>query len=223
MTGDTLASTPDGAYRVRNTRPEDFPGIAELSRRAYPDVPPWTEAELAQHLRQFPEGQLVAVTAAPEEGRPAEAVVGMAAGLRVRWTDYEVDQSWLEFTARGTFRNHDPEGPILYGAEVMVHPDHRRRGVGSALYDAREELVFRLGLRAIRAGSRLRGYGRVAGEMSAREYVERVEEGDLADPTLSFQLARGFRVLSVVEDYLRRDPESLGWAAVVEWRNPDAD
>lgn len=218
MTGDAGASTPDGAYRVRNTRPADIPGIRELSRRIYPDEVPWGERELTEHLRRFPEGQLVAV--ADDEDR---TVVGMAASLRVRWTDYEVDQSWLEFTARGTFRNHDPEGPILYGAEVMVHPDHRRRGVGSALYDAREELVFRLGLRAIRAGSRLRGYGRVAREMSARDYVKRVEEGDLADPTLSFQLARGFRVLAVVEDYLRRDPDSLGWAAVVEWRNPHAD
>jgi len=47
-----------------------------------------------------------------------------------------------------------------------------------------------------------------------------VERGELRDPTLSFQLARGFTVIGVVSGYLRFDPESLGWAAVIEWRNP---
>ena len=43
--------------------------------------------------------------------------------------------------------------------------------------------------------------------------------GQLADPTLSFQLKRGFRVLAVVAGYLRHDPESLGYAAVIELVN----
>jgi hypothetical protein len=47
-----------------------------------------------------------------------------------------------------------------------------------------------------------------------------VARGSLRDPTLSFQLNRGFHVLAVVEGYLRHDPESLGWAAVIEWLNP---
>jgi hypothetical protein len=29
-------------------------------------------------------------------------------------------------------------------------------------------------------------------------------------------------VLAVVSGYLRHDPESLGFAAVIEWLNPDA-
>ncbi|MHB1299151.1 MAG: hypothetical protein ACYC0B_11535, partial [Gemmatimonadaceae bacterium] len=33
-------------------------------------------------------------------------------------------------------------------------------------------------------------------------------------------LNRGFEVLAVVEGYLRHDPESLGWAALIEWLNP---
>jgi hypothetical protein len=57
--------------------------------------------------------------------------------------------------------------------------------------------------------------------MSAEEYVSRVVRGELRDPTLSFQLHRGFRVLSVVSRYLTHDPESQGYAAVIEWLNPD--
>jgi hypothetical protein len=46
--------------------------------------------------------------------------------------------------------------------------------------------------------------------------------GSIFDATLSFQLRRGFRVLAVVGGYLKNDPESLGYAAVIEWQNPDA-
>lgn len=79
-----------------------------------------------------------------------------------------------------------------------------------------------LGLRRIRAGARLRGCHRVAHRLSAVEYVLRIVQGQRGDPTLSFQLRQGFAVLGVAPGYLRHDPESLGWAAVIEWRNPDA-
>ncbi len=111
-------------------------------------------------------------------------------------------------------------GRTLYGAEVMVHPEIRGSGIGGKLYDARRALAERLGLLRIRAGARLRGYHRYAERMDAREYVRRVVRGSYRDPTLSFQIHRGFHVLAVVSGYLRHDPESLGWAAVIEWLNP---
>jgi predicted N-acetyltransferase YhbS len=201
---------------VRNTRPEDFPGIIEMTRRVYPDSHPWTVDQLASHQAVFPEGQFVALDA---DG----VVVGMAASLIVLWDDYEFDTNWRDFTAHGMFTNHDPvRGRTLYAAEVMVDPQRQGMGIGGHLYAARRELVSRLGLRRIRAGARLRGYHRFAGELSPREYVTRVEQGELSDPTLSFQLKQGFRVLAVVSGYLRHDPESLGYAAVIEWLNPDA-
>ncbi|MEO8090877.1 MAG: hypothetical protein ABI703_11310, partial [Gemmatimonadales bacterium] len=63
---------------------------------------------------------------------------------------------------------------------------------------------------------------RYAEVYSPEDYVARVAQGELVDPTLSFQLRQGFRVLAVVRDYLRHDPESAGHAAVIEWRNPAA-
>jgi ribosomal protein S18 acetylase RimI-like enzyme len=199
---------------VRNTRESDFAGIIDLTNRVYPSSPPWSAGQLASHLRVFPEGQFVAVD--PASG----LVVGMAASLVVWWDDYDFETSWHDFTDGGMFTNHDPvRGRTLYAAEVMVAPELQGRGVGSLLYGARRTLVERTGLVRIRAGARLRGYGAHANEMSAEEYTIRVVRGELRDPTLSFQLRHGFRVLAVVEGYLRHDPESLGHAAVIEWLN----
>ena len=50
--------------------------------------------------------------------------------------------------------------------------------------------------------------------------MRRIVAGELSDPTLSFQLSRGFVVIGVARDYLRHDPESHGHAAVIEWLNP---
>ncbi|MEZ5319569.1 MAG: GNAT family N-acetyltransferase [Vicinamibacterales bacterium] len=205
------------AVTVVHTQPEHFAGITELSRLTYPGTPPWNAEQLASHRRVFPEGQFVALETAT--GR----VVGMAASLIVFWDDYDSDTAWRDFTDKGLFTNHDPvNGRTLYGAEVMVHPDLRGHGIGSKIYDARRELVVRLGLLRIRAGARLRGYHRHADRLTPRAYVDAVVSGQIRDPTLSFQLHRGFKVIAVVGGYLLHDPESLGYAAVIEWMNARA-
>ncbi|MGH9750361.1 MAG: GNAT family N-acetyltransferase [Candidatus Polarisedimenticolia bacterium] len=201
---------------VRATRAEDFPSIIELTGSVYPAAPPWTEVQLVSHLKVFPEGQCVAVE------RTSGRLVGVAASLIVQWDDYDMTMTWRDFTDHGMFTNHDPaRGRTLYGAEIMVHPTLQGHGIGSRLYGARRDLVQRLRLRRIRAGARLRGYHRYAARMSAEEYTLKVVRGELRDPTVSFQIRHGFRVLAVVPGYLRHDPESLGYAAVIEWLNPD--
>ena len=203
-----------GSIVIRRTTTRDFDGIIALTREVYRSSPPWSARQLVSHLEVFPEGQLVAVETATQR------VVGMAASLIVLWDDYATEASWRDFTDGGMFTNHDPtRGRTLYGAEVMVQPDLQGRGIGSALYCARRGTVERQGLLRIRAGARLRGYHRYAAQESADEYVARVVSGARADQTLSFQLRHGFHVLAVAKDYLHHDPESQGYAAVIEWIN----
>ena len=207
---------PAQPIEVRNTQASDFAGMIELCREVYPSSLPWNEEQLASHLRVFPEGQLVAVESS------SQRVVGMAASLIVFWDDYHMQVGWRDFTDHGMFTNHDPvHGRTLYGAEVMVRPSLQGCGVGSKLYAARRDLVQRLRLLRIRAGARLRGYHQYFSRMNAEEYVIAVVRGELQDPTLSFQLRKGFHVIGVVSNYLRNDPESLGYAAVIEWLNPE--
>ncbi len=199
---------------VRPTRFEDRNQIVALCERVYPFSPPWSTAQLASHLEVFPEGQFVA------EELHTGRILGMASSLVIRWDDYDFQENWRDFTDHGMFTNHDIErGRTLYGAEIMVDPATRGLGIGSRIYRARRELARRLKLLRIRAGARLRGYSRHSSEMTPDEYVFRVIRGELRDPTLSFQIKHGFHVLAVVHDYLRKDPESLGNAAVIEWIN----
>lgn len=55
--------------------------------------------------------------------------------------------------------------------------------------------------------------------MDVISYVQKVIRGELGDPTLSFQIKQGFDVAAVVRSYLEDDPESRGWAALIEWLN----
>ena len=201
-------------YLVRQAEQKDIPEIIEFCRAVYRESPPWTTEQLNSHQKIFPEGQLVVFCPKNQE------LIGMASSLIVNWDDYNWESPWKDFTDRGMFTNHDPKnGRTLYGAEIMVHPKAQGTGAGSLLYRAREALVLRLKLLRIRAGARLRGYHKYASKMSAEDYVLSVNKEEIKDPTLSFQLKRGFQVLRLVEGYLRHDPESLGFAAVIEWIN----
>lgn len=204
------------SFLVRNTQEKDFLEIINLCSEVYPGTPVWTAEQLKSHLDIFPSGQFVAVN---EE---TNKIVGMAASLIISWDDYDHKDNWKEFTDSGLFTNHDTvNGRTLYAAEVMVSPSAQGTGVGSLIYQARENLAVSTNLLRIRAGARLRGYSTYAEEMSAEDYVIQVIQGKLFDPTLSFQLKRGFRVLHLVPGYLKYDPESLGYAVVIEWLNKD--
>ena len=201
-------------FKVHNLTPRDFPGVTTLSRRIYPDAQPWEANQLSSHLRVFPEGQFVVVES------PSGRVVGYAASLIVFWDDYDMDANWRDFTDNGMFTNHDAEnGHTLYAADVMVDPDFQGQGLGKIIYGARDRLMRERGLLRIRAGARLQGYHRYHAEMTVEEYVQRVVDGDLTDPTLTFQLKRGFKVIGLVHAYMRHDALSMGYAAVIEFLN----
>lgn len=202
-----------GHIILRQTESRDFPGVIELCKIVYPSTPPWNETQLASHLEVFPKGQIVAV----DEDRGK--VVGMSASLVVLWDDYDSGDNWRDFTDHGMFTNHDPKGRTLYGAEIMVHPDMRGRGIGGRIYGLRRCITEDLGLLRIRAGARMRGYHKHVDVMEPREYLKKVARGELRDPTISFQIRHGFRPIKLISNYLRNDPESLGYAALIEWLN----
>lgn len=202
---------------VRPATRADVDAIAELNAVAYPTLAEkdviWASHHIASHLRIFPEGQFVV----EDHGR----IIGAASSLVVALgRDPYRAHTWYGITDNGMFYNHDPFGDTLYGADINVHPDFRRRGIGNLLYQARFDLCRRLNLRRIVLGGRLFDYQDHADRMTAEEYARRVESGELRDTVLSFQLAHGFSLKRVMPNYLD-DPRSLNHGTFLEWINPD--
>jgi hypothetical protein len=202
------------AYRIRPMEADDFEAIRTICGRVYPHEPPYTMAELAEHHAVFPQGQFVA------EHVPTASVAGAHFTLRLEFTDFHVDDSWDILTARGSFDDHNPNGHTLYGADVFVSPDHQHHGLARGLTDATRALVVEEALWRMVGGSRLPGYGSLAATLPAAEYVAEVVAGLRDDPVLSVHLKDGWTVVRAIEGYTHDDPESLNWAAVIQWVNP---
>ncbi len=210
-----MTTNKQNNFIIRNTDYIDYSDIKNLCLKVYPFTKPWNEEQLNSHINIFPEGQFVI------QDITTQKIVGMCSSLVVSWDDYDNSDSWSAFTDRGLFTNHNLEnGRTLYGAEVMVDPDFQGLGLGRMLYKARRELVSRLNLLRIRAGARIRGYSNYAKLYSPEEYLQKVNDKIIFDPTLSFQLKEDFKFISLVKNYLQNDPESLGHAVIIEWLNP---
>jgi len=212
--GDT--PTLAGVY-IRHTAVRDFARIATMCRAIYPEETAWSPATLMRQLETFARGQIVACDAATDR------VIGSASSLVVHWSDYGTKHTWREITGNGTFITHDSAATTLYGADVMVDPAAQGRGVGKLIYAARRQICRDLNLARIRAMARLQGYHAVADRMGPEDYAAGIHDGRWGDPTLSFQMKQGFKILATCSDYLVNDPLSMGHAAMIEWINDEYD
>jgi ribosomal protein S18 acetylase RimI-like enzyme len=213
----TIMSTDHNVHLIiRNTRLDDIEKIVKLQQDSFPILARydniWHPEELKSHLQIFPQGQLVVVE---EDGE----VVGSASTLIVTLNPEYAEHTWKGITSDGMFTDHNPNGDSLYGADISTHPKFRHEGIGSMLYGARKELVLRLGLRRMISGGRLFSYQDYADKMSAFEYANKVINGELHDPVLSFELDNGFKFIKVLPEYLD-DIRSQNYASFIEWLNP---
>ena len=198
---------------IRNTTPAHFEDIRALQRKVYPDIKPWSNEQLENHLKVFGEGQFVADL--------DSKIVGTSSSFIIMWDEYGPDHSWGDVTGKGTFSTHNPLGKTLYGAEVCVDPDYRKNGIGQKLYKARRTLCTRLNLKRIIAAGRLPNYHLHADKMDPHTYCLKVIWGDIYDPVLRFQLKQGFQFCDIVENYLHGDTQSMEFASLIVWVNPN--
>jgi len=200
---------------VTNLTAELVPQCAALELAAFPDTDPaelLSEEDMYAYAETFPEGFFVIIEGA--------VVVGQGAGIFVDFDFADTQHTILGITGENQCRNHDPDGDWYYGTDIVVHPDHRRRGIGRQIYDLRKSLVRRYGKKGIIAGGYLANFKEHKHSLSAREYVDLVAAGDLYDRTLTFQLENGFAVRGVLENYLD-DEANDGWAALIVWENEE--
>ncbi len=191
--------TPDGLV-VFNARPEHAEQMEELQRVCFPtlsDSERFKAAHYRKHMELFAEGQLVVLD--------GDRVVGATTTLRLPLDVEGAHPAFAEIIQGGWLTSHRDDGDWLYGADISTHPEYRGRGIGTMLYAARQELVWRLGLKGQVTAGMIPGFGAVKHTMSAEEYYEGVVAGRLRDPTLSMQLKMGFEPRGLLADYVN-DP-----------------
>ncbi|MCY4464690.1 MAG: GNAT family N-acetyltransferase [Chloroflexi bacterium] len=176
----------------------------------------FTSDDILAHIERFPRGQFVAIrTSGPGAGH----AVGMAATMRTARPPTASMLPWIEAIGDTRLVAHEPAGDWLYGAEMAVRPNYRRQGIGTGLYRVRFDLVRSLNLRGWYAVGMLMGYHKYADSMNVREYGQRVIERQITDPTVTMQMNRGFRAVSVVTDY-DDEPQAGNAGVLIIWENP---
>lgn len=200
---------------VRNYKEEDFEALIEVQRESFPPPFPsdlwWTEEQLENHVKYYPEGAICVEV----EGE----LVGSITGLLVDFDPEHPRHTWEEVTDNGFIRTHQPTGKSLYIVDISVKPDYRKLDLGRLLMQAVYERVIQDDLDRVLGGGRMPGYHRHADELGPEQYVQQVIDGGLKDPVISFLLRAGRTPVTLVPDYLE-DEESLNYALLMEWRNP---
>ncbi len=200
---------------VRNVIHEDIPKIVELQKAAFPYMAAegviWKPEHLASHIKIFPEGQFCV--------EYENNIIGSCSSLIIKLVPEHKQHTWKEACGDSFFKNHDSSGDTLYAADISTHPNYRRLGVASKIYQARKDLVIRKNLRRIVGGGRLFNYCEHANTITPEDYVASIMKGQIQEPVLAFQLRNGFKFIKILPNYLK-DPRSLNYATFIEWKNP---
>jgi GNAT superfamily N-acetyltransferase len=185
---------------VYRTAPEHARGLEELQRIVFPTLAPeqrFAAEHYLWHIELFPDGQLCVI-----DRRAGDRIVGMTTTIP---RDFDFDHpghTFADVIAGGYLGAKPPTGRWLYGADLGVHPDHRRRGIARALYAARHEVVRRLGLLGQLTVGMPSGYGALKHELTAEQYYAELASGARTDPTISAQLRIGFTLRGLIPGYI---------------------
>lgn len=198
---------------IRTLQLSDYEQLSQSFTRVYTDGSDifWTRKQVEKLLEIFPDGQIVAVV--------DNKIIGCALSIIVDYDKVKNDHTYEEVTGNETFDTHNPDGNILYGIEIFIHPGYRGLRLGRRMYDYRKELCESLNLKAIMFGGRIPNYHKYAETLRPKEYIQQVKKKKIFDPVLTFQLSNDFHVRKVMTDYLPNDEESRHYATLLQWDN----
>lgn len=198
---------------IRKMQKDDLEYINEILNQTYSSSSVYTSQILESQISLFPAGQFVVIF--------NDKVVGFCMTMIVDKRYAEIAHTWKEVTDGGYIYKHNPKGDYLYGVDICVDLQFRGKKVGTRLYDERKKLCQSLGLLGIVFGARMPGLSKKIGQFkNPQSYLDAVSSCKIKDPTVSFQMKNGFEVKLLLPNYLKQDPESLGYAALMKWSNP---
>ncbi len=173
--------------------------LGDLQQRVFPTL---AAEELMQpkhylrHIEIFPEGQFLVLD--------GEKVVGATTTIRYHYS--EKHHTFLDISDNLWMTSHEPDSEWLYGMDVGVDTSYRKMGIARELYRARHWLCAELNLAGQMTVGMLNGYADYPETISVEDYFAKVKAGEVADKTVSVQQKIGFKIMSLMENYLD-DPQ----------------
>lgn len=200
---------------IRNYTLQDFKDLIQIQQESFPPPFPselwWNEEQLLNHVTLFPEGALCVEV----DGQ----ILGSMTALIVNYDATHTKHTWSEMTDDGYIRNHNPNGNTMYLVDLCIKPAYRKLGLAKCLMQSMSEVTIHLGLERMTGACRLPLYYKVANELTAEQYLQKVVAGDIADPIITFMMRSGLTPLGIIANYIE-DEESCDNGALVEWKNP---
>ncbi len=201
------------AIKITQIKPDFFDALAALQYDCFPHIPAseyFDQRHFESHFKLFPEGSFVALD--------DNQVVGFASGLFCDLDLNHPGHKLMESTGQGFYTTHNPDGKFYYAVDLGVHPQYRKSGIGSQFYNLRKALVEKYNKQGIVAGAVPVGYSKFQKVLSPGEYLKKVASHEIYDATLSFQLKNGFKILSLLSNYVENEFNNS--AALIYWANP---
>ncbi|SDG95119.1 carbon-nitrogen hydrolase family protein [Winogradskyella thalassocola] len=191
----------------------DFEELKSATLEAYGGVlnSYWKKDHIARLTSIFSEGQVVI--------RIDGQLAGCALSLIVDYDKIDDNHTYADIIEGDKFKNHDPDGDVLYGIDVFIKPEFRGLRLGRRLYDYRKELCENLNLKGIVFGGRMPNYHKYKDQFSPKEYIQKVKHKEIHDPVLNFQTSNDFHPIRIIKGYLEGDTASSEYAVLMEWDN----
>ena len=192
---------------------KDYSELKTVMINSYHTMPEsfWEKSEIKSLIKVFPDGQIIITV----NGQ----IAGCALSIIVDYKKFEGRHTYKQVTGNYTFNTHDNDGDTLYGLDVFVKPEFRGLRLGRRLYEYRKQLCERLNLQGIIFGGRIPNYHQYAGEITPKEYIEKVRSKEIDDPVLNFQLSNEFYPVKIMKGYLDGDKASGEYAVLLKWHN----
>ncbi|MGS2725315.1 GNAT family N-acetyltransferase [Psychroserpens sp. BH13MA-6] len=192
---------------------DDFKELKETTLEVYGGMKDsvWKKSEIKRLTTIFPQGQVVI--------KIDGVIAGCALSLIVDSEKIEDAHTYNDIVEGEKFKNHNPDGEVLYGIDVFIKPEFRGLRLGRRLYDYRKELCEELNLKSIVFGGRMPGYHNYQKELTPKQYIEKVRRKEINDAVLNFQISNDFHPVRVLKGYLEGDTASNEYAVLMEWDN----
>ena len=173
---------------------DDFAELKEATLESYGGVlnSYWKEHHIEDLTAMFPEGQVIIKI----DGN----IAGCALSLIVDYDSIDDEHTYEDIIGGESFKNHNPNGDVLYGIDVFIKPQYRGLRLGRRLYDYRKEVCENLNLKGIVFGGRMPNYHKHS-ELTPKQYIEMVKLKEIHDPVLSFQIANDFQPVRILKGY----------------------